>query len=483
MNGNADNTSNKRLSRRQALSKATAAAMTGIGVAAGLAGFLAGSTQAGGNVRTVTQTLGGATVTQTRTVTQTVNVGAQAEPVTVKVNWWPGGPEQTAVEAIIARWNRSIALDTGITLEPVFFGRENHVDKITSILLSRSSELDIVFEFYLVSRFAEYLEPLDDYFKDERLFPYTLEDFIPASLDQFKVNGRLMGIPTDWSVHVLFYRKDLIPKPPETIDELVETARSFTKKINPNSPTDYGFIVSGKNLLFNAMLWESLLASAGGVPFEVGKERDAVNNLTSEAAQKALEVYTTFMKEGISPPDSITYEFSQANEAYTSGKAAMMIQWNAASFVILDPNQAPLVHDKTGVAPIPGERVGGRVLHRSHAHYLGFSINKFSQHKKEAFKFLAYFTTTRALLDYALGGAFPPARSVLYHPKFLDKYPGMRDIVEILDKYGFTMTNHPEVFTIYEILAKHISSAWSGNVSVKDALSNAQSELAGLLRI
>jgi ABC-type glycerol-3-phosphate transport system substrate-binding protein len=44
------------------------------------------------------------------------------------------------------------------------------------------------------------------------------------------------------------------------------------------------------------------------------------------------------------------------------------------------------------------------------------------------------------------------------------------------------MTNHPEVFTIYDILAKHISAAWSGQTSVDDALEAAQEELRRLLR-
>ena len=481
---------NKRISRRKAVSTAVAAgAVVGVGIIAGVGGYLAGSATGGVRTETKTVTAGAQTVTTTVTVpttmVQTTTVErtiGRKEPVTVKVNWWPG-PESDAIAKVLDRWNKHLAEETGVKSELVLFGRETHVDKLTSILLAGSPELDIVFEFYLVGKLAPYLEPLDAYFADDSLYPYTLADFFPAAIDAFKVDGKIYGIPTDLSVHVLIYRKDLIEKPPETLDELYNLARKFTKKYNPDSPTDYGFIVSGKTLLFNAMLWESILASAGGTPFEPGKERKAVEDLTNPAAKRALQLYVDFMKNEISPPDSIAYEYGEANAAFQAGKAAMYIQWNAAIGELRSREKSPLVWDKIGIAPIPGVRLtDGSILHRSHSHYLGCSINKASQHKREAFKLLAYLTTTRAMLDYLKFGGFPPMRSVFYMPEASKIRTEIPELIPILDKYAFPMTNHPEVFTIYDILVKHISAAWSGQTSVDDALEAAQEELRRLLR-
>ncbi len=47
--------------------------------------------------------------------------------------------------------------------------------------------------------------------------------------------------PTDISSESLVYRTDLFDKKPETWDELVEMAKKFTRSINPDSPTEYGF--------------------------------------------------------------------------------------------------------------------------------------------------------------------------------------------------------------------------------------------------
>ena len=112
-----------------------------------------------------------------RTIEKTVT--PPKEEVLIKVNWWPG-PESDAIAKVIERWNKYLAPETGIKVELVLFGREAHVDKITSILRAGSPELDIVFEYYLVGKLAPYLEPLDDYLADESLYPYTLSDFYPA---------------------------------------------------------------------------------------------------------------------------------------------------------------------------------------------------------------------------------------------------------------------------------------------------------------
>jgi multiple sugar transport system substrate-binding protein len=403
------------------------------------------------------------------------------EMVTVKVNWWPG-PESDAAAEVLKFWNENLADEMGIKTELVLFGREAHIDKLTSVLLAGSKEIDVPFMFYLVGRLYPYLEPLDDYFADPELYPYTMSDFFPAGIEQFKVNGKTYGVPTDVGVHVLLYRKDLIEKPPETLEELVSMAKQFSRKHNPDSPTEYGFIVSGKNLLFNAMLWESLWASAGGTPFTPGNELQAAESLTDEPAKRALQIYTDFIQEEVSPPESINFEYPQANAAFQAGQAAMYIQWNAAIGELRDPEKSPLVWDKVGIAPIPGAQLAdGTVLHRSHSHYLGLGINKASDNKVEAFKFIAWLTTTRPMLIYLKKGGFPPIRSVFANPEAIAARTEIPELQPILDRYSFTMTNHAEVFNIYDILVKHLSAAWSGQTSVDSALSAAREELVDLL--
>ncbi|HDI31448.1 MAG TPA: sugar ABC transporter substrate-binding protein [Thermofilum sp.] len=401
------------------------------------------------------------------------------EVVTIRMVYWPG-PEGEAISKIVEDWNRYYADQTGVRVEIVFFSREVFWEKQTSILLAGSSEIDIAFtSTYTIGQYAPYLEPLDEYFADKSLYPYTLDVYFESALNSLRYEGKLYGIPMDASLHVLIYRKDLIEKPPETFDELIELARKFTKKYNPDSPTEYGIGLHAKNILYSAMIWHSLLESAGGHIFENGFKP----SLTTDAAKLAASLYRRLIEEGLAPAEALNWEYPQLNAAFQTGKVAMIIQWNAAIGELSDPEKSPLVWDKVGVAPIPGVKLpDGTVLHRSYVHVLSLSINKASHHKREAFKFLAYLTTTSAMLRYLLEGGFPPMRSVFVLPKAVEKRWEIPFISEILDKYSFPGLNIPEAFAIYNILAKHLSAAWSGAVSVDDALKAANDEIYSLLK-
>ena len=399
--------------------------------------------------------------------------------VTIKMVYWPG-PEGEAMSKIVDEWNKYLAEETGVRVEIVFFGREIFWEKETSILLARSPEIDIAFtSTYTIGRYAPYLEPLDSYFANKTLYPYTLKVYFDAPLNSLRYKGKLYGIPVDVSLHVLIYRKDLIPKPPETWDEFFAIAKKFTRKYNPNSPTEYGVALHAMNILYSAMIWHSVLESNGGHLFKDGW----VPNLVSKEAKRALEVYVRCIKEGLAPPECVNWEYPQVNMAFQTGKVAMIIQWNAAIGELTDKKKSPLVWDKVGVAPIPGVRLpDGRVLHRTYVHVLSLSINKASKHKVEAFKFLAYLTTTGAMLKYLLGGGFPPMRTVFVLPDAVKRRWEIPIISEILDKYSFPGLNIPEAFAIYTIMAKHLSAAWSGQVDVDTALKACNDEIFNLLK-
>ena len=108
--------------------------------------------------------------------------------------------------------------------------------------------------------------------------------------------------------------KDLAPKDPDqwTWDDFEATAYFFTKEINPDSPTRYGAVLQMKNLLFNMMVWHSTARSNGG------NWMDAEGNITvdSPAYRTALELYKRLYDAGVTPKDSTTYEYAEANAAF-----------------------------------------------------------------------------------------------------------------------------------------------------------------------
>jgi multiple sugar transport system substrate-binding protein len=474
----------KSVSRRVLLG--TVGGITGGLVVGGVAGWLLKPVEH--EVRTVThtQTVGAPgvqtlTVTEriTETLTRTLTAGAPREKVTITVNWFPG-PESDAVVPIIDWWNKNMSDETGVRVELTLFGRAEHFEKIKTLLLAQSPEPDIVFMSYTVGAVWPHLEPLDDWFASPK-YPYTLDHYVPAALDAFRVNGKLYGIPTDMNTSLLIYRTDLMPEPPKTLDEMVEMARKFTKKYNPNSPTEYGFAIQGKNIWFNSYFWINLYVSQGGVPPEPGKERQFAESLDSPTAIKVLQVYVDMYKEGLSPPDSVNYEYAETNAALASGKVAMALQWNAALGELRDPQKAPLVHDKMGAAPTPGRYVDGKLIQISEIHVHGPGINKYSKKKEAAFKFFAFLTTLRFCLDYLKNGGFTGSAAVLdnqHAQKIRAEIPELAPIY----KSSFAMTTHPDLVPMHDILTRNINSALVGAKTPEQALKDAKTEILSLLK-
>ena len=462
-----------------------------LGTAAGLAGGLVIGGAAGWLLKpaeqireTVTKTVtqaepGAATVTETVTKTVTQQAG-RPEKVTITLNWFPG-PESDAVAPIVDWWNENMSDITGVNVELVLFGRAEHFEKIKTLLLSKSPEPDIVFMSYTVGAVWPHLEPLDDWFADPKKFPYSIDHYVPAALDAFRVNGKLYGIPTDMNTSLLIYRKDLIPDPPKTLDEMVEVARQFTKKYNPDSPTEYGFAIQGKNIWFNSYLWINLYVSQGGVPPEPGREIEFAESLDSPTAVRVLQVYVDMLKEGLSPPDSVNYEYPETNAALASGKVAMALQWNAALGELRDPEKAPLVYDKIGAAPTPGSIINGKLIRLQEIHVHGPGINKYSQKKEAAFKFFAFLTTFRFGMDYLKNGGFTGSLAILKNPKAQEIRTEIPELVPVYEQ-SYAMTTHPDLVAMHDILTKNINSALVEAKTPEQALKDAKQEMLQLLK-
>jgi len=423
----------------------------------------------------------------------------QAATTTVTMLFWPG-PESNAMQKVVDWWNTNKTADTGVKVRMINFSRVGFFDKQQAALAAGSKSFDIAFPTtYILGRLAPYMTPLDDYFA-QGAGEGSPSTFIKSSIDAMTYNGKLYGIPTDVGLHFLYYRTDLIsalmqnekwqkkyseiaekylgknltPKDPQdwTWDDYLATCLFFTKSINPDSPTLYGTALQLKNLIYNIMIWDDVLASFGGNWFD----SNGTPSLDSEAALNAMNVYMTIINNSATPPGSTNYEYPETNEAFRTGNVATILQWSAAYHELTDPNSSPLVFQKVGIAPIPAGPAG----HKTHVHTLGVGLNAASNNKDEAFLFLSFLATEQATELYAKNGGFPPVTAVLN--KMADTRPEFPIAAEHMEKYGFVEAGgtSANAIPIYEILAQELSSAWAGQATPEQALKAANQKIADL---
>ena len=424
-------------------------------------------------------------------------LGGASARADVTVLGWPGGPEEVALRATVEAYNKqpSVAADDKVKL--IFFNRDNFWDKLQADLAAGTAEFDVnLTATYAVGRYAPFMDPID-------LPAAAHTTFSDGVLKTMQFEGKQYGVPTDLSLHFLYYRTDLIaklladptwkakyteiaqakwgkalaPKDPDqwTWDDYAATALFFTRSLNSDSPTRYGTVLQMKNLLFNMMVWHSTARSFGG------NWTDASGAVTVDGPgyRAGLELYKKLYDAGTSPKDSLSYEFAEANAAFGSGQVATMLQWNAAFGDLDNKEKNPTVAGKIGtVAPPTGPE--GRF---THIHGLGLGLNASSKHKDGALKFLNWLATPDAMLLYAKAGGSPALQPAIVE-KIASDRPDLVKLGDYAGKYGFVMNGatSAKALQIYQLQAKEFTGYWAGTETEDAALKNVAAGMAELLK-
>ncbi|CAN0656406.1 Family 1 extracellular solute-binding protein (plasmid) [Nitratireductor aquimarinus] len=415
----------------------------------------------------------------------------------VTVLGWPGGPEETALRAAAEAYNAKDDVSDENRVELLFFNRDGFWDKLQADLAAGSDAFDLnLLATYSIGRYAPFMEPVELSDGAQALYG-------DAVLSTMQFDGKQYGVPTDLSLHFMYYRKDLIdalmsdhsararyaeiskehlgqalePKNPDdwTWDDYAATALYFTKAVNPDSPTRYGTVLQMKNLLFNIMVWQSTARSHGG------DWMDAEGNITvnSDAFRKGLELYKVLYDAGATPRDSLSYEFAEANAAYAAGQVAAMVQWNAAAADLTNAEKSPAVGDATATIAPPA----GPESRATHIHGLGLGLNKSAGNKEGAKAFLKWLSTEEAALIYARAGG-APALSAEAVAAVAEERPDLVQLGEYAGAYGYVMNGgaSANALAIYELQAKEFTGYWSGQQDLDAALANVEKGMADLLK-
>ncbi|WMT92766.1 extracellular solute-binding protein [Pelagibacterium sp. H642] len=414
----------------------------------------------------------------------------------VTVLGWPGGPEETALRAVTEIYNNQEGLAEEDRVELLFFARDGFWDKLQADLAAGTTAFDLnLLATYSIGRYAPFMEPVT--LSDEAEAVYG-----ESVLSTMQFEGAQYGVPTDLSLHVMYYRQDLIdalladpdaaqtygdiseeylgtrlePKNPDewTWDDYAATALYFTQSVNPDSPTRYGTVLQMQNLLFNMMVWQSTARSYGG------NWMDDAGNVTvdSEAYRRGLELYKLLYDAGTTPQDSTSYEFPEANAAFTSGQVATMLQWNGAAAELTNPETAPAVAESVAiVAPPAGDE--GRF---THIHGLGFGLNQNAPNKEGAAAFLQWLSTEKAALAYAAAGG-APALTPDVVSQIADARPELVQLGEFASQYGYVMNGATgaNALSVYELQAQHFTGYWTGQETLDEALSAVSAGMEELL--
>jgi len=164
----------------------------------------------------------------------------------IEIEFWYGlgGQLGENVEDFIRQFNES---QDKYTVKGVAQGNYDETyQKLQAAIPAGNAPAAVLLTYNTMNELANrgVLAPLDEYINADSSF--NLEDFIPAFIDQGKVDGSLYSLPLFGTTQVLYYRHDLFEKAGVSPDELktwesLAQAAEKLKVQNGNEVTVYGW--------------------------------------------------------------------------------------------------------------------------------------------------------------------------------------------------------------------------------------------------
>jgi ABC-type sugar transport system permease subunit/ABC-type glycerol-3-phosphate transport system substrate-binding protein len=196
---------------------------------------------------------------------------------------------------------------------------------------------------------ADAVQPLDEFWPTE-----DRRDFLPFTIQTLSdPAGRLLGMWHETDCRVLFYRKDLVPVPPATWDELLDVASRVARERH----------IAG--YVYNAGRWEATVFDHLAMFWAQGGElvdREGRPIFGEGANRRAMLRLLTFLRDtiarGASPRSVLGHnDYQQLTGAAVAGDAAMFLggNWQLKD---LETGLSPAEFAKWDIAPIPTADAG-----------------------------------------------------------------------------------------------------------------------------
>ena len=318
---------------------------------------------------------------------------------------------------------------------------------------------------YVFGRMAPYAQPLTQVMERAGL---RLDDWFPSLRPLMSGGGAVVrGLQFTTDVRVLYHRRDLVPTPPTTWDDLVGMARPLARN------GQYVLFPGGRSEgAVTTTIWpqywgqgNELFDDSGEPVFESGKGY--------EAMRAALSVVERCVKEGISPPRVATFgKEDDENTDIVAGRVAMFLggNWQAAQLSNLIKDRD--FYTTWGVAPIPSISGSAPVTSAGGWVWGGFTDDADKLRAGMDWVVRAFVSDEGMAAWCTAGGYLPPRQSVYDLPVYKQNpfTPVFRDH---LAKYARTRPTARKYLDVSNNLQIALSSVAAGGAGADQALDDA----------
>ena len=233
-------------------------------------------------------------------------------------------------------------------------------------------------------------------------------------LETARFEDEMVTVPIWSNTQLLWYRKDRVPTPPKTWDEMIDMA----EKIGP----DKGRIQVQGNRYEGLVVWVNQLIESAGTSVLAGPKEV---RLDEAPTKRALGILGRLSRSDVAAPNITTSIEDSARLGFEAGNSAFQINY---PFVYPSAKEnAPKIFEQMGAAQFPAvdadkpakPPIGG----------INIGVSAYSKHKEVAFEATECLIKPENQLEVATLGGLPPVREDLYDRPVMDNkvYPGFAD--------------------------------------------------------
>jgi len=333
------------------------------------------------------------------------------------------GPEADNLRKVAAAYTEA----TGNPIEIEEIARDGYSDKLKTAIVGGSADFDAVYvSSDWVPSFiaANGLQPIDSFIGGPDKGSFLNLDDLQPGVSNLTFDGKVYGFPSEGDTAWLFYRKDLLDaaglKPPATMAEMLAAAKTLT------TPDRYGLVIGNKK---NEAWWDFMhyFWAFGGQLFDPTTYEVTVNNA---AGVKALTFYSDLLRtDKVVSPDVTTYGYNEILTALQQDKAAMGVEWMAATQDLQDCAKSPKICDKLVYEFVPPDVAGQYGFGGSS---WGWVVPTASKNQLAGYKFIEWLVGGPGAKLWALNGGIPSNIKALSDPDVIAKVPQFKLLAEAM---------------------------------------------------
>jgi multiple sugar transport system substrate-binding protein len=374
------------------------------------------------------------------------------------ITYVQGKDNSNVVRPLVDKWNAAHPNEKVTFKEQTDQADQQH-DDLVQHFQAKQSDYDVVdVDVVWTAEFAAkgWLQPLKD------KMAIDTSAMLKPTVESATYKGTLYAAPQTSDGGILYYRKDLVPTPPKTWDEMMSMC-SIAKQNNIGCYA--GQFSKYEGLTVNA---SEAINSAGGSVLN----KDGKPSLNTPEAKAGLENLAKAYADGNIPKEAITYKEEDSRQAFQSGKLLFLRNWPYA-FNLITTEGSSAVKDKTGLAALPGK--DGPGASSLGGHNLATSV--YSKNKATALDFMKFMTSAETEKFYATQGSLAPVLGSLYDDQELVAKLPYLPVLKTSIENAVPRPVTPFYPAVTKAIQDNAYSAIKGEKPVETALSDMQKSI------